>query len=45
MLIRVLKNIIEPDELKQFIENFEESIGEKHYTKAKKYLWEFIHKY
>lgn len=40
MLIRVLKKYIEPDELKQFIDNFEESIGEKHYTKARKIFGE-----
>lgn len=40
MLIRVLKKYIEPDELKQFIEEFEENIGEKHYTKTRKVFGE-----
>lgn len=40
MLVRVLKKYIEVDELRAFIEKFEESTGERYYTKSQKIFGE-----
>lgn len=42
MLIRVLKKYIDPVELKEFIENFENRCGEKTYTKTKRIFGEDV---